>query len=301
MPFVPAGDIDIWYERSGEGTGRPTLVLTHGFAGPTACWPPIIDAFRRDFDLVLYDVRAHGRTGMPADPSAVTLPRFAADLAALLEGLGIERAHIGGVSMGGMISAQFACDFPERVRSLLLCDSTAGNGKGRDAEANEAETQLVVAFERMAAIVERHGLAELVRCENRYRRERDPYARLAVCSLDEQDERNRRSKVEQMTAAGYLAANRALRERPDLTSRTPRLTMPALVSCGEWDMFYPCARRDARLIPNARFVTIRGSAHATPDYQPHAWHRAVYDFIDAVERGQDVRGTIQIAAGAGPR
>ncbi len=234
---------------------------------------------------------------MPADAATVTVPRFAADIAALLDGLGIERAHIGGVSMGGMISAQFACDFPERVRSLLLCDTTAGNCRGPDAEANEAEAQLVVAFERMAAIVERHGLAELVRRENSYRRERDPYARLAAFSLDEQDERNRRNKVEQMTAAGYLAANRALRERPDLTSRTPLLTMPALVSCGEWDMFYPCARRDARLIPNARFVTIRGAAHATPDYQPELWYQAVRDFIRAVERGEDVRGDIELGAG----
>src|SRR5581483_7406235 len=94
MPFVPVGDIALWCERSGEGTGRPTLVLTHGFAGPTAGWPPIIDAFRREFDLVLYDVRAHGRTGMPADAATVTVPRFAADIAALLDGLGIERAHI---------------------------------------------------------------------------------------------------------------------------------------------------------------------------------------------------------------
>jgi len=280
--------IDIWYERSGEP--GPLLVLTHGFAGPTAGWRPVIDEFREQFDLVLYDVRAHGRTGMPAETATVTVPQFAADIAGLMDALGIERAHIGGVSMGGMISAQFACDFPERARSLLLCDTTAGNRGGADEAANAAELFLLDAFERMAHAVEKHGMAGLVERENRYRREGDRYAHLMPVSFEEQDEQNRRNKVESMTAEGYLAANRALRERPDLTSRTPSIGAPTLVSCGEWDAFYPCALRDHRLIANSRLVTVRGAAHATPDYQPELWRRAVFEFIDAVEAGADIRG-----------
>ena len=89
MPTARVNGIDIWYERSG-GPG-PLVVLTHGFAGPTAGWPPIIDEFRARFDLLLYDVRAHGRTTVPDDPSTVTVPQFAADLAGLLDALGIER------------------------------------------------------------------------------------------------------------------------------------------------------------------------------------------------------------------
>jgi 3-oxoadipate enol-lactonase len=295
MPTARVNGIDIWHERSG-GAG-PLLALTHGFAGPTAGWPPIIDDFRARFDLLLYDVRAHGNTGMPADASTVMVPQFAADLAGLLDALGIERAHIGGVSMGGMISAQFACDYPEKVLSLSLCDTTAGNRAGPDAAATAAEEFLLTAFERMAEVAGTYGMAGLVERENRYRREGDQYAHLQTTSLDEQDERNRRSKCDYMTAEGYLAANRALRERPDLTSRTPSITVPTLVSCGEWDAFYPCALRDHRLIPNSRLVTIRGAAHATPDYQPQLWKRAVFDFIDDVDAGRDVRGEFVLASG----
>jgi 3-oxoadipate enol-lactonase len=280
--------IDIWYEWS-DGSG-PVLVLTHGFAGPTAGWPPIIDEFRGRFRLLLYDVRAHGKTTVPDDASTVTVPQFAADLAGLLDALGIERAHIGGVSMGGMISAQFGCDFPEKVRSLLLCDTTAGNGAGPSEAANAAERSLAAAFEQMAHVVEKYGMAGLGERENRYRRERDQYAHLQIFTLEEQDERNLRAKTETMTAAGFLAANRALRERPDLTSRTPSIAAPTLVSCGEWDLFYPCAVRDHALIANSRLVTVRGAAHATPDYQPALWFGAVCEFIDDVEAGRDVRG-----------
>ncbi len=296
MPSAHVNGIDIWYERSGGD--KPTLVLTHGFAGPTAGWPRVIDEFRAQFDLLLYDVRAHGRTGMPADPATVTVPQFAADLAGLMDAVGMRRAHIGGVSMGGMISAQFACDFPQRVTSLLLCDTTAGNRGGADAAAIGAEEFLAKAFEQMAHVVEKYGMVGLIERENRYRREGDKYAHLAATSLEVQDDTNWRNKRDQMTAAGYLAANRALRARPDLTSRTPAIAAPTLVSCGEWDAFYPCAVRDHALIPNSRLVTIRGAAHATPDYQPQLWKQALFAFIADVEAGRPIGGEAVLSPAA---
>ena len=113
-------------------------------------------------------------------------------------------------------------------------------------------------------------------------------------TMDAQDEENRR-KLSAMTELAYLRVNRALRERPDLTARTPSIAAPTLVSCGEWDMFYPCAVRDHRLIASSRLATIRRAAHATPDYQPQLWKQAVFDFIDDVESGRDVRGEVEYA------
>lgn len=286
MPTVRINDIDLWYEFEGRG---PTLVLTHGFAGPSSGWPPIVDELRPLYRLLIYDVRGHGKTSVP-DASTFSMPQFAADLDALLAALGVERAHIGGVSMGGMISAQFACDYPSRVQSLLLFDTTAGN-QGDPATAH-IERQLVEIFERYERTVLKHGIAGLVERENRYRHEGDEHARKSFFSLEEQDARNAR-KIETMTPAGYLAANRALRERPDLTSRTPAITAPTLVSCGEWDMFYPLAQRDAKLIPNARSSTVRYAAHDSTNYRPRSWFRALTEFIGDVEAGRDVRGVVE--------
>ncbi len=301
MATIRVNGIDMWYERSG-GDG-PLLVLTHGFAGPSCVgWPPVLDEFRSRFDLVIYDVRAHGETTVPDDASTVTMPQFAADLAGLMDALGIGQAHIAGVSMGGMVSAQFACDYPERVRSLALCDTVAGNAAqrpldaaGPSAVADGIERLITVAFEQFAHIVSTQGLAELVARENRHRHEKDPYARLSAMSLEEQDIKNTRQKTEHMTVAGFLAAARAVRERPDLSSRIPGITAPTLVSCGEWDLFYPVAQRDHALIANSRFVTIRGAAHSTPDFRPQLWKRAMFDFIADVEAGRDVRGEFELA------
>ncbi len=299
MAIAHVNGIDIWYEWSGPaltpsaGAPDPLLVLTHGFAGPSSHgWPPIIEQFKQRFDLLLYDVRAHGRTTVPEDDATVTLPQFAADLAGLLDVLEIERAHIAGVSMGGMISAQFACDYPERLRSLWLCDTLAGNAQGPDEAGVEVERILLDAFERTHRIVEKHGMAGLIQRENRYRRDADQYAHLQRLSLDEQDERNRVAKTEYMTAKGFLAVNRAIRARPDLTSRITSIAAPTQVSCAEWDLFYPCAVRDHALIPNSRLVTIRGSAHSSESFQPERWFQAGRSFIDDVEAGRAVSGEV---------
>ncbi len=285
MPTAHVNGIDIWYELEGAG---PALVLTHGFAAPTSGWAPVVAELRPHFRMLLYDVRGHGRTSVPpADTFSV--PQFAADLRGLLDALAIDRAHIAGVSMGGMISAQFACDYPDRVQSLLLCDTTAGNQQHADSAAGRAEAELGNVFGQLEGIVRKHGLAGLAERENRYRHEHDPYATKSSFTLDEQDERNIAHRAA-MTPEGYLAAARALRERPDLTSRTPAIAEPTLVSCGEWDMFYPCAARDAALIPNARFATVRNAAHDTTTYRPQSWKRAVLDFIDDVEAERDIRG-----------
>jgi pimeloyl-ACP methyl ester carboxylesterase len=295
MPVAHVNGADIWYEWSaGDG---PTAVLTHGFAGPTVGWPPIAHEVASQLRVLFYDVRAHGRTSVPDDLSSMTLPQCAADLAGLLDAVGVERAHVAGVSMGGMISAQFACDYPERVRSLLLCDTTAGNAATRAAgspgvwpEADEMERYVASAFQQMAHIAEKYGVKSVVERENRYRRERDPHAHLQPVSYEEQDAKDYRNKVENMTPAGYLASARAMAERPDLTSRTPSISAPTLISCGEWDRFYPAAVRDHALIGNSRLVTVKRAAHDTLAYQPQLWKRAVLEFIADVEAGHDIRG-----------
>jgi pimeloyl-ACP methyl ester carboxylesterase len=288
MTVATVNGIDLWYELTQPAArpDAPLVVLTHGYGGPH--WPPVIAEIRARYRLLYYHVRGHGQSSAPEDAGGYTVPQFAADLAALLDAIGVERAHIGGVSMGGMISAQFACDYPERVQSLSLCDTTCGNdtgGAGQDDAAAAADLQVRDAFEQLTRIAEKHGLEELTRRENRHRREHDAYARTRPES-DEDFDAEAARKITEMTAAGYVNAGRALRDRPNLLPRLASITAPTMVSCGEWDLFYPCAVRDAALIPNARLVTIPRAAHATPTYQPQLWAEALCGFIDEVESGE---------------
>lgn len=283
MATASVNGIDIWYERSGTPATDPLtnipVVLHHGFAGPASTgWPAIVDRLKQRCDVVIYDARAHGKTTVP-DPATVTMPQYAADMARLMDALDIPVAHIAGVSFGGMVAAQFACDFPERTRSLALFDTIACNGGSDDPAATQVENLVVTAFERMAHIVDKYGLQDLVDRENAHRHNGDKYAHLANDSLELQDERNRKNKVEGMTVEGFLAAGHALGQRPDLSKRLPLISVPTLVSCGEWDLFYPCAIRDGKLIPGAKFVTIDRAAHDTLLYQPEAWLETYTSFL----------------------
>lgn len=294
MAIASINGIDLWYDDNfAPKPGGQVFAYSHGFAGPTMMAAPVFgelwDTLRAmDIEPLLYDIRGHGRTSVPA-ADTFSMPQYAADLRALLDHLSISRAYIGGVSMGGMVSAQFACDFPQYVKALLLVDTTAGN-QG-DAATAEVERYVADAFVRMEEVVARHGVRGLVERENRYRHERDPHATDSAQSLDEQDRRNA-VKIDAMSDAGFIAAAIALRTRPDLTARTPSIAAPTLVSCGEWDLFYPLAERDGRLIPNCRFATVRGAAHDTPNYTPERFLASVLDFVRDVEAGRDVRGSV---------
>jgi len=263
MPTIHANGIEIWYERLGPTEGTP-LALTHGFAGPSAQWRPEVLPLAEKRSLLLCDMRGHGRTSVPQDPSDYSLPLFADDLAALLKAIGIERAHVGGVSMGGMITAQFAVDYPEMCASVLLCDTTCGNAatlpeppEEPDA-ASQWEQRLHMGITLLSHSVREHGLEGTLRREFEWKKANDPHLDESPYSFDEDLER-----IKLMTPEGYIGAAQAIAIRPDLTERIPKITAPALVMIGEWDDFLPCALRDHELIPGSRLVVRKRCAHGS--------------------------------------
>jgi len=288
MPTGHANGIDLWYETLGSGPGRP-LVLTHGFAGPSAQWKPEILPLAEKRTLVLYDVRGHGRTSVPADPAQYSMPVFAADLAALLGAIGIERAHIGGVSMGGMITAQFAVDYPDRCESVLLCDTTCGNAAepapiaGEDAAA-EWEKRLVMGMTLLSSSVRERGLKETLLREHEWKKANDPHLDESPYSLEEDLER-----IKLMTPEGYIGAAQAISSRPDLTERVRKISAPALVMIGEWDDFLPCALRDHELIPGSRLVVRKRCAHGSR-WRLETFLSEIETFLDEVEAGRPTAG-----------
>jgi 3-oxoadipate enol-lactonase len=284
MPKVRANGIDISYRVLGQGT---PLVMAHGFTGFTEDWLEFVEPLASRHQLVLYDVRGHGQTSAPKDLTEYSLPIFAADQAALMKALDIPRAHVGGVSMGGMIASQFVVDYPEMVTSFLLCDSTAGNGSDAGA-AGEFERFLRDGFVLMERAFSEGGPEELHRRYQEYSRENDPH----FADNPEPEEIGLR-RLTRMNPAGYVGANRAIRERLDLLDRLGEIRAPTLVLVGEWDRFLPCSRLAHERIPNSRFVLVRRSGHGTPGWQPRAFQRAVLDFIEAVDEGRDVAGEFE--------
>lgn len=114
------GAADIAYELSGPA-GAPVVVLSHCFASDHRFWEPHLDACA-GFRVLRYDTRGHGTSSRP--PGPYSLDQLAGDIVALLAGLGIDKVHFAGVSMGGMIAQTVAIQHPEKLLSLALINTT---------------------------------------------------------------------------------------------------------------------------------------------------------------------------------
>jgi 3-oxoadipate enol-lactonase len=130
VPVIRAGEVDLSYERSGSG---PPLLLIMGMSGTALHWgEPFLEELRRDFETIVYDHRGVGESSRLDGP--LTIAQMAADAAALLDALGLDSAHVLGISMGGMIAQELALAHPGRVRTLTLgCTYCGGEGSSLGA------------------------------------------------------------------------------------------------------------------------------------------------------------------------
>lgn len=120
MPKAKVGDIQIFYEQYGEG---PPLIMILGLGQDTATWGFQIPEFSKHFRLILLDNRDSGRSSHCSE--TYTTETMAMDVLGLMDHLEIERTHLLGTSMGGMIAQQVALMAPERVISLILASTTS--------------------------------------------------------------------------------------------------------------------------------------------------------------------------------
>ena len=215
MPSVSANGIDTYYEIHGEGPATP-LVLSHGLGATSQQWLPHLLPLAETRPLILYDTRGHGKTTAPPDHRQYSLEIFAADLAGMLDAIGVKKAQIGGQSLGGMITANLAADFPSLCASAILSDTSCGNGVD-EGEAGKVERWVQGVIGNRASVVEEHGLEEAMRREYNFRKENDPDFRDSPYTLDDYLRRARTTP-----AAGYAASARAIVARPDLTARLCR-------------------------------------------------------------------------------
>src|SRR5215472_9043093 len=134
MGFVVNQGTKIYWDEQGQGE---PLLLIMGLGYPSDAWYRTRPALAGKYRTIAFDNRGVGRTEMP--PGPYPIPVMASDAAAVLDAAGVDKAHVFGISMGGMIAQEFALQYPQRVRSLVLgCTASGGPTAVRaDGEATQ--------------------------------------------------------------------------------------------------------------------------------------------------------------------
>ena len=279
MPRAKVNGVEIAYEVQGDGY---PLVLAHGYTASQELWADQRDAFSRRYRLVTYDCRGHGQSEAPADPSQYSLDIFVEDQRALMDYLGIGEAHVGGLSMGGMIAMRFALKYQGMVRALLLLDTAA-------ELSGSALSQWRGITEMAERLVRSEGVAATVRRVWEARRQ------LGFETPDPTPGVVRHLEgLERMSADGFLGAGRAIREQESVLERLGEVTAPTLILVGDQDPLLAPSRAMQERLPGSRFVLIKGSTHGTCVWRPDAFEKGVLDFLAAVDDGRPVAGEFEL-------
>ena len=275
MPDVLVNGIRLHYQV--QGTGTP-LVLAHGYGAGLEMWDGQIDLFSQRYQVVVYDMRGHGRTEAPHDWRSYTLDGCLEDQRQLMDHLGIDTAYVGGLSMGGMIALRFALAYPERVKALLLCDTSARNwalrGDGAPQSGLGAAARRVVFKDivPLAFTLGRHL----------------PWERLPQYRDGPEAPRSYIRHLRTHSAVGLRGAWHALMEATDVEHRLGEIRVPTLIIVGDRDRLLAPSRIMQRCISGCRFVLIKDSPHGTSGFQPKAFNEAVLSFLADVEAARAV-------------
>jgi len=276
MSKAMVNGVEIAYEVYGDGV---PLVLAHGYMASKEMWDAQIGPFMARYRVVAYDVRGHGESGVPAvDDAGYTIDTLVEDQRALMAHLGIERAYVGGLSLGGMIAMRFALAYPSMVRALLLCDTSPGMDTGGQWVANRQLMEGIVRSQGVGAVM-RSLYTQRAASLGIERREQAPAGILGFVQ-----------RLEAMSPDGFLGVARAAGEAESVLDRLGEIAAPTLIITGEGDFFRGASEEMAQRMPGARFVLIKDSFHGTCLWQPERFTAAVLDFLADVESGRPVAG-----------
>ena len=262
----------LYYER--HGAGDPLLMIT-GWTISCAVFEPVLDLYAEHFECIVYDHRGSARSsGTPPR----TMGALAESAARLLTDLGVPRAHVCGLSMGGMVAQELALRRPERVRGLILGGTTPGGPFAPRLGPRE-----ILSIAR-GTVTER-GIRAPLLFSSEFRREQPERVRELLRHF-----KAHRSSLKAIAAQTLASA------RFDTTLRLGRLRAPTLVMHGERDRLVPLAasRLLAARIPDAELAVVPGAGHA---YGLEAPQESLDLMLEWLERRASRSRTVGTAAG----
>jgi len=261
MPVTKVNGVDINYEL--EGDGKETIVLINGLADDLTTWfGQVPDFLAAGCRVLRFDNRGIGKSGRPKGP--YTTAQMAQDAKALVDSLGVKDFHLVGVSMGGMISQEYALAYQSDLRSLSLCCTYAAPGPFC--------SRMFKLWQDMAPVM---GVPTVMRDVTLWAFTQDFFLNqeptlkefeAAMAALD-------------MPVEAYLAQLNAIQVH-DTRSRLKSIKVPTMVLAGADDILIPMNLSEQlhSLIPGADFATAKGG-HAFLWEYPQPYNEAVLSFV----------------------
>jgi pimeloyl-ACP methyl ester carboxylesterase len=255
-----SGPVAIAYEAQGSG---PLVVFLHGIGGNRTNWYEQLEQFGDHFCAVTWDARGYGASD--DSPQTLKFSDYADDLNRLLDHLKAERAHLVGLSMGGMILQDFYARYANRVATLSLVDTSAGFGVASEEAKRDFLARRLEPLEKGLTPTDiAPGVVEV----------------LAGKSAPEAVRAKLRASISALRVEPYKQALHAI-VTTDFRSVLPKITVPTLVIVGDEDVVTPPAASDFLVanVPGASLATIPQAGHLTNIEKPEAFKAALRPFL----------------------
>jgi len=278
MPEVTIDKARLYFQDHGDKSAFP-LVLAHGLGGDHTIWLGQVPALTEKYRVVLWDCRGHGRSEVPEDGYAIE--RFVDDQRDIMRHLGIERAHIGGLSMGGWIAWSFALKYPEATASLLLNDS-AGYLVDTTPEFLKEKRELFEVSAKIALDRGRTPIAdfsvEMMFSEAFIKENPDAVAAVKKQISDDPGIGYARTIFQMFASYWETPAEEVGKKLADIKTHTQ-------IIAGDLDTLTPLPTQQAlaKAIPGARLHVVKGSGHVPPIEKPEEWARVAMEFLESVD------------------
>ncbi|MFX0032926.1 MAG: alpha/beta fold hydrolase [Candidatus Hodarchaeota archaeon] len=257
MSKEKVNDIEMYYELAGEGD---PLLLIHGLGSSTRDWEYQVPVFSQKYQVITIDLRGHGKSDKPKGPYNMRM--FAGDIAELLKKLQIESVHILGISLGGGIAFQFAVDYPDLVKSLIIVN--AGIEIPTDSFKMKFE-----AFKRtfIVKLVGMKKMGEVLAPRLFIKPEQEELRAKLIERWQENDKK------------AYLSAMRALIGW-SVRDQLGKIKCPTLVIGSDQD-YAPSSIKEeyTKLLSNAKFIEIKDARHAVAIEKPEEFNKIVMKFL----------------------
>ena len=266
MPHARVNGVELYYEVHGQGDW---LVLVHEFSGCSKSWQPQLEAFAREYRVLIYNCRGYPPSTVPPDLASYSQELSIEDLRQLMQHVGVERPVLGGFSMGGSIALNFGLAHPDRVRALIL----AGTGTG-----SADKQQFAREFGPIADRFERDGVHKVA--EDYLR---SP-TRIQLLRKNPAMWQKFHDDFVELSATGFAHTLRGVQlRRPtmyELEDRLRTLRLPTLVIVGDEDApALEPSRFLAATIPNATLTVLPRTGHTLNLEEPERFNAAVLEFL----------------------